>query len=237
MNLWKKIFGKKEKNRQETEEIKEMPIKMPVLKGESLAIYNTLLNGLHRMEKEGINRIYVCLEEMKPDERAFGNWIDSDKLRYYPYEILDPREKEAVLKENHYSAGFLVGPEIPGVIKHPGYGFEVIERTHFHPMLHQLKDNGETKNKMEYYRNDCFYDKEQIKLIAEQMANAKATAKEIEGMIEDGIKNYHQVTKELMEKAGVFKSLESLEKRIELNPTEEILSKTREQINSAGYKK
>lgn len=242
MSLWEKIFGRKEKKKQEAKEPQEMPIVMPKLKGESLEIYNILLNGIDKMKKKGITRLYLLSEEIQPDERAFGGWINMGDMAYYPYEMLDPREQELILAKKHYSIGALVSGEIPinkkGGLKkvtYPDYGFEVFERTHCYPMLCEMKDTPEVINDMEYYRQNCFYNPEQMKLIAEQLTKAKATAKEVEEMINQGIKNYHQITRNLMEEAGVLKSLKNLEKRTEANPAEEILSMVRKQINLANY--
>src|SRR3989339_1413116 len=178
-----------------------MPAVMPNLGGESLAIYNTLIRGLDEMKKEGITRLYVYSEEIEPDKGAFGNWIDISDTVYYPYKMLDPREQELILAKKHYAIGHLISDKIAIDEKHglkrvsyPGYGFEVFNRTHINPMLCKMKDDGETINRMEYYRKNCFYNQEQMKLIAEQMGKTKITAKEIEEMINQGIKNYNVTT-------------------------------------------
>lgn len=224
MTLWEKVFRKKQKEvraKEREEEPQEMPIEMPNLKGESLAIYNVLVGGVDRIQKEGITRVYLFSQEMEPDKNAFGQWIDTKRTAYYPYEMLDPREQEVILNRKHYSAGFLISDNVPGVIKHQNYGFEVVERTHIHPMLPELKKGGDTINKMNYFRSDCLYDSEQMKLIAEQMAKAGMTAQKISSLIEEGIKNYNQITPKLMEEAGVYKKLEQMDQR-GLTPFEQI---------------
>lgn len=192
--------------------------------------YKALMEGLKRIKEEGVDRVVLAADDCEPNKNATGRWSSFNESDYYPFEILSPREQEMIKKGKHYVVAALVNNDVGGIVKYPKEGVEVYQRTHVAPLLPRLKP----ESNLNYITQGGVHTKEMIRAYAREVSD-EWTAGMIEKRIEDGIKEYNAKTMELMEKAGVYKTLDEMNQR-EHSPFEKILYDMRKNINAAKNK-
>ncbi|MCX8194658.1 MAG: hypothetical protein N3G22_00920 [Candidatus Micrarchaeota archaeon] len=197
-------------------------------KGTNGEVYQALREGLDKMKRLQIERIPLMVEEAGPSgesKKAVG-WSPINRLNlgYYPYATLHEIEKEKIDENKHYIVASLfyrkgVGgePDIERV--------EVVHRTRIFPLF--------PASGKHYYSVAYHYDGDSIKIFADDNQKIEGwKGAEVEEAINKGIREYLAITKELMEKAGVFKALEKIANRA-VSPFDQILSDMRNSIEKA----
>lgn len=172
-------------------------------------VYDALESGLDEMERQGVDRVVLSVYEGEPDPNAFGAWNSGEDFNYYPFEMLNETEQRMMLDKKHYGVISLVRDNVGVVVAYLGRGIERYDRTRVHPMLPAMKP----ESNINYFTQGCVYTGNRLKEFAEESAIAGWTPEMIEKRVGIGIQEYHDITQKLMEKAGVYVSLERLNKR------------------------
>ncbi len=176
----------------------------------SNSLYNTLTKGLTQMEKEGVDRVILALYESEPDQDVNGKWLTSGKdTCYYPFEMLGGAEQSMILDKKHYTAVALVNENVGNIVRYKNKGIEKYQRTRLNLLMPKLKPESEWN----YSNNGGVYTGENLKKFAEWATESGWIPEAIKQVIDEGIQEYHEITKKLMEKAGVYDSLQKMEKR------------------------
>ena len=168
------------------------------------------------MERQGVDRVILSLYESQPDQEAFGKW--SQSTPYYPFEMLNETEQEIIKSKKSYEVVALVRENVGRIVQYPEPGVEKYNRTHVHPMLPKLK----TGSGLDYVTKGGIYIGEELKKFVQNGDESGWTPGIIREVIQNGIQEYHNITKRLMEKAGVYKTLEKMESR-KYSPFEQIM--------------
>jgi|SRR3989344_4062555 len=107
-------------------------------------IYETVVKGLDRIEREGVDRVIMCVAKIEPQD-TISRFINANETNYYPFELLLEYEQRMMLDEKYYQVIALVTKNVMGQIENPGKGIEVYDRIHFHPFLSALKNTSNLK--------------------------------------------------------------------------------------------
>jgi len=183
------MFGRKE--RAARREAMELPTR-------SDAIYSVLENGIKRMQREGVDR---CVMHVQPLDGDFeGGFFE--KLSYYPEGILTNPEKQMTKDKKSYAAWSLITGDVGGMINYRQPSIEQSERRILKTAFVPWDEKYVNKYVILEGENG-------LNAFARGAAEDGATGEEIENGINSGIKDYHSKTIELMDKAGVYKWLES----------------------------
>src|SRR3989344_4105745 len=102
-------------------------------------LYKALIDGLAEIQRQGVDRAILKIEECEPASDVTGRWSTFNESNYYPFETLTEGEKENILGEKHYAVTSLVADNVGGVVKYQSPGVEVYQRTRVHPFLPKLK--------------------------------------------------------------------------------------------------
>lgn len=196
-------------------------------------IYETLMSGLAKMRRQGVDYIDLGLYETNPEKPKGGTFIDL--LEGYPFENLSAQEQQLILGRKHYEKYVLAdvnprGNAVNGVVK--------IERRHVnkpHGIVLLPEEAVTPESPWNYHTRFFVMTGEDLKRFAEHVEKQGWIKELFEQSIQNGIQEYLSKTKELMQKAGVDHALERMEER-EYSPFEQILVGLPEQFYNAAPK-
>jgi hypothetical protein len=167
-------------------------------------LFNILNEGMSRIQKEGVDRCVLHVQEMDGiiDKCGF-----IERKSHYPTELLTPTEKAFEDKKESYATFSIITGDMGGGLSHFSEPYiEQVRRTRIAEEIYQPLGKTDFENK--YNSMDC----EELAVI---MAEAGVKPEDLKEMIENGIRQYHNKTVELMEKSGedvsVYESLQKLE--------------------------
>jgi hypothetical protein len=172
--------------------------------GKEKALLEELQNGIHEMQKSGVDRVLLNVQDAEPNPDAFG-WQDVKRKSYYPTETLTTPEIEMIDGKKTYAAFSLIAGNCGGFVNYTEPVMEQVVRTWVHTMM---LDRGVRSN-MNYVSDVA---RVGIEDFAESLAKDGITPDEVRGMIGKGIAEYKGKTVELMENDGVYESLQKLER-------------------------
>lgn len=178
--------------------------------------YTALVNGLNEMERLGIDRVLLSVEETESHEATAGNWILSVRLSYYPFDFLEEEEKDLMQNEKSYSAYALVRAKVGDYMTYPGAGVEKVDRTHIIPMLPKLKKESNTN----YTTKTSVYTGENLKKFAMFAEESGWNFADLTEIIKQNIEKIHM---DHMEKSGVYEALKKMDER-KYTPFEEVIA-------------
>ena len=198
--------------------------KQETLENKAQKIHETLIWGLDEMRKKGYQNIVLNVYESETHDESETNneakrtgiFIDMNdkKLLHYDFEMLTDEEQKLIIDEKSYTLIDLSEPHIfVRTEKNKDYserGLEHIERGRMYVLLPRLKPDSEL-----YYMNKTsFFPEKNLKEFSKLAAEQGWTVEELKSDIEKGFNSYRKVTEKLYEEAGVYKSLEKLEKKV-----------------------
>lgn len=202
--LISRMFGRREKDVADE-------IQTPSIDPE--AVYQSLMNGLNRMEAEEVDRVILTLYEAEPRPNPnAGEWIPlGEGSQYYPFEVLEESEQEMILNGKTYVVDSLVRNDVGGFVKHKDRRIERYHRTHRIPaflsrLMPESNLNYSTEGGM------IAAGEEGLRAFSENVAKEGWGPEAIERVVDAGIQEYHIVTRRLMENAGVLNALERMER-------------------------
>lgn len=200
----------------------------PFIKGIN-SVYSALIEGLNKMEKQGVDRVVLSVYESEPSQNATGRWLSMNKdIPYYPFEMLDKTEQGMIKGGKNYTVVALVRDNVGDIVRYENKGLEVYQRTHITPFLPKLKFESE----LNYVTEGGAYTNEKLRQFAENIAGNGWNPGAIEQRVSTGIQEYHEITRELMEKNGVYDVLLKM-KKTEDSPFEQIMKNMRSEIFAA----
>ena len=199
------------------------------------AVYQSFIDGLDRMETEGVDRVILTLHEAEPRPNPNASeWILPEEIpRYYPFEVLEESEQKMILEGKTYVVDSLVRNDVGGFVKYKDKGIERYHRTHGIPVfLQRLKPEAN----LNYFTEGGMIATGEggVRKFAEDAAMGGWNPEALERVVDVGIPEYHKVTRRLMESAGVYNALERMES--EQSPFERLMYGVRERIDSAKKK-
>jgi hypothetical protein len=164
------------------------------------ALLNTLKEGVERLQREGVDRCVVHVQEMDGIIDKCGLIV---RNAHYPSELLTPDEKAFEDKKESYATFSLITGDMGGGLSHfTGPYVEQVRRARIAENIYQPLGKTDFENK---------YDSMDCEEFAKVMAEAGVSPKELTEWIDGGIRQYHAKTAELNENAGVYESLKRLE--------------------------
>ena len=194
-----KLFGRKQEVRKKTSQVINTHL-----------VYDALVNGLKKMDRQGVDRVVLTMYESEPNQNVRGRWINfGEETRYYPFEMLDETEQGMIRDEKTYTIVSLVRKSVGDIVRYGDRGVSVYHRTHIVPMLPKLK----LESELNYITEGGVHMGEKIRQFAESALGNGWNSESIEQRVRDGIEEYHQVTRRLMEGAGVYDALGRMEQR------------------------
>ena len=174
------------------------------------SVYRALMNSLDEMDRQGVDRVVLTLYESEPSQDTTGRWLTAGKdTNYYLFEMLDETEQGMIKEGKHYTVVALVRDNVGDVVKYEDRGVEVYYRTHIVPFLPRLKPESE----LNYVTDGGVHTGEGLRQFAESAAEDGWNPEAIEQRVRLGIQEYHDITRKLMEQAGVYDALERMEQR------------------------
>lgn len=195
------------------------------------AVYKALMNGLEGMSSQEVDRVVLTLNESTPSQNATGRWLTTKDTNYYPFEMLEEVEQDMIRAGKTYTIVALVRADVGNVLTYEDDGVEEFHRTHIVPWLPRMK----SESQLNYITEGGIYMGDNLRQFAESAASDGWTSEAIEQAIRRGIHEYHVVTRRLIGQAGVYNSLERMEKR-NFTPLEQIMDDLRKNIVSAKSK-
>ncbi len=194
-------------------------------------VYSALVEGLDEMERKGVERIALTVNESKPDKNALG-WNPLSGSNYYPHEMLDGEEQRMVGSGRHYEVGALIRDHAGGVSENERRGVELVYRTHVKTLL---PIGEEVRNPLNYItKRRVISSEEELEQFADDVAALNWTPEEVRNAVAGGIKEYLLTTERLMDAAGVHSRLEKMNGNY--SPFEQIMRDVRSNIESAKYR-
>src|SRR3989344_3131294 len=76
-------------------------------------LYGTMVKGLDRIEREGIDRVILFVGEIEPED-TLARFINANETSYYPFELLLEDEQKMMLDGKHYQVIALVTKKVMG---------------------------------------------------------------------------------------------------------------------------
>lgn len=175
-------------------------------------LYMAFCDGLEDMKKQGIDIVVLGYFKFEP-ENAGGQFLSAQDCAYYPFELLPEYEQNLLRDEKrepkHYGRFALVTENPLGAVKYGSEGIEVIRRTHIVPFLPKLAPECE----LNYVTRAGVHSMDNLEHVVAVGEKSGWTPQLVKKAIDDGIQEYHEKTKMLMEQAGVYKALERMEQR------------------------
>lgn len=192
-------------------------------------VYDALVKGIEELRRHHVDLAVLALYESEPSSNATGRWLTAGKdTNYHLFETFGEREQELVRNKKHYERIALARKNIEGVISYPDDGIEVYRRTRINPLLPKLKPESE----LNYVTEGGIYYGEDIKEFAKTAAKSGWTKATVEKAVRAGMAEYKDITGRLMHDAGVYKTLEQMEK-VGYGPFELIIRDMRLQMAQA----
>ena len=197
-------------------------------------LVQTIEKAFSEFEKSNYERLVLSIEPISEEDSKFykkemkGDWntAEEHKTNYYPVEMLDKNELAHIKKGKEYQTVSFVKKEIYGVVNRREAGIEINTRIKSNLLLPKLTSD----SNLNYSNSTSTFGKEYIKEFVDQILNNEIDFKETLKNYESSVKNYNDVTMNLLEKNGVYDSLEKLNERNEASH-EAVLKDVRKKIN------
>ncbi|MBI2548017.1 hypothetical protein HYW21_01575 [Candidatus Woesearchaeota archaeon] len=216
--------------RKQAEYTASVPLPVKVI-AQPNEVYQALLTGLDEMEGQGVDRVVLSVYETEPSSNATGRWIREDGIAYYPRKTLTPTEQAMIADRKHYQVVALVMDNVGNLVKYPGRGVEVTQRTRVNPFLYRVSEDSPLR-----YVTECgAHTGENLRSYATIAAANGWTPEGVEQSVREGIQEYHGVTKRLMQSAGVDDVLQQMQQRA-ATPFESLMMQMRGNISQARSK-
>lgn len=205
------------------------PAEAPRKANNGEAVYRALMDGLAEMERRGVDRVVLTVYETEPSPNASGRWLSENDFAYHPADTLGEVEQGMIAGQKHYQVVALVRDNVGNAVRYPDKGVEVYRRTRIAPFLPDLKPESE----LYYVTKGGIHTGEGLKLFAQSGAESGWNSSDVKKAVEAGIQEYNGITMRLMEKGGVYRTLEQMGER-QYTPSEQMMADMRKDIASAA---
>jgi len=180
-------------------------------------VYLALMAGFEEMRKQFVDRIILELHEL--DTSGLEN-ITLSSVSYYPFDLCTEDEKKLIITCKSYSVVALIQKDTNGIINYKDNGIERYDRL-FLNHRYLTKGGGFIGDK--------------VKEFAAALEDNGWKKEFIGQKIAKGISDYHNTTKELIEKGGIYDKLRRMDKR-KYAPFEFILKGIQKRLENTGKK-
>ena len=195
-------------------------------------IAEALENGLAAMRRSYVDRTVLSVEYPEPSDMRAGP-ANRGGHSYYPFEMLPACEQRAIKPSvdatcwngKTYVVWALVDADVGnGMHTYPSAGVEQVHRIHSVPFLNELRP----ESSLLYDTHVVFYGTpSELHDFSLRLAKAGMTTSMLNTRTAEGIREYHAVTRRLMEKAGIYAAVQRMDENGYVPEADTLLAEVR----------